>query len=164
MDLKIYSLEDLLLTAMKAESEAKNLYSKLSNRVENFLLKDRLNFLSNEEAKHQRFFEYLFQQDFPDKPFTLIAKSPVPLPKVNIDSEGIPISKILEEAMQAEKAAYDFYIGISEHFEKKPDIKKMLHYIASMEMGHFRIIEIEKENAEKFEGYNMDYPLMHVGP
>ena len=44
------------------------------------------------------------------------------------------------------------------------DIKKMVIYIASMEMGHFKIIEIEKENAEKFEGFNMEWPLMHVGP
>jgi rubrerythrin len=66
--------------------------------------------------------------------------------------------------MQAEKTAYDFYNGIAERFEEKPDIKKMVLYIASMEMGHFKIIEIEKENAEKFEGFNMEWPLMHVGP
>jgi rubrerythrin len=88
----------------------------------------------------------------------------VPLPNVSIDDVGKSISKILQEAMEAEKAAHDFYIGIAERFDKKPDIRKMLHYIASMEMGHFRILEIEKENAEKFEGYNIEWPLMHVGP
>lgn len=164
MDLKIYKLEDLILTAIKAEIEAKNLYSKLAERVENFLLKDRLNFLSNEETKHQKFFENLFRQDFPNKTVSLPTKSVVPLPKVSIDDVTKPISNILMEAMDSEKAAHDFYLGIAERFDKKPDIKKMLHYIASMEMGHYRILEIEKENAEKFEGYNIDYPLMHVGP
>lgn len=164
MNLKIYKLDDLILTAIKAESEAKNLYSKLCERVENFLLKDRFNFLSSEESKHQRFFENLFRQDFPNKTIVLPTKSPVPLPRVSIDDVNKPMSKILDEAMLSEKAAYDFYTGISQRFDKKPDIQKMLHYIASMEMGHYRILEIEKENAEKFEGFNIDNPLMHVGP
>jgi len=164
MNLQIYSIDDLILTAIKAEFESKNLYSKLSIRVENFLLKERLNFLANEEGKHQLFFESLYTKTFPGKKIALPLKNPVPLPKINIETETTPISKILESAMDAEKTAYDFYLGISERFDKKPDIKKMLIYIASMEMGHFRLLELEKENAEKFEGFNMDWPLMHVGP
>jgi rubrerythrin len=60
MNLKIYTLDDLLLTAIKAEVDSKTLYAKLSNRVENFMLKERLQFLSGEEAKHQRFFTSLY--------------------------------------------------------------------------------------------------------
>lgn len=164
MDLKIYNLSDLLLTAIKAEIESKTLYSKLANRVDNFLLQDRFKFLSTEEEKHQRFFEALYKDNFPSKKLTLPTKSPVPLPQISIESDSVPVSKILESAMNAEKIAYDFYLGISERFEQKPEVKKMLLYIASMEMGHYRIIEIEKENAEKFEGYDMEWPLMHVGP
>jgi rubrerythrin len=164
MNLKIYTLDDLLLTAIKAEVDSKTLYAKLSNRVENFMLKERLQFLSGEEAKHQRFFTSLYHEYNPGKEISLPSKTPVPLPQIVIDSDSTPVSKILESAMQAEKTAYDFYNGIAERFEEKPDIKKMVLYIASMEMGHFKIIEIEKENAEKFEGFNMEWPLMHVGP
>lgn len=164
MDLKIHKLEDLIITAIKAEIDAKNLYGKLANRVENFLLKDRLNFLSGEEAKHQQLFENIYHEHFPEKSISIPAKSPVPLPKITIENESMPVSAVLQEAMESEKAAHDFYLEIAERFDKRPDIKKMLHYIAKMEMGHYHIIEIEKENAEKFEGYNLDYPLMHVGP
>ncbi len=164
MNIKDYSLEELLLTAMKAEIESKNVYSKLSNRVENFMLKERLTFLANEEERHRNFFSSLYNENYPGKTIVLPAKSPVPLPQITIDSETMPISQVLESAMQAEKIAHDFYIDISERFDKKPEVKNMLLYIAAMEMGHFKIIEIERENAEKFEGYNLDYPLMHVGP
>jgi rubrerythrin len=128
------------------------------------MLKERLTFLANEEEKHRKFFSALYNENYPGKKIVLPAKSPVPLPQITIDSDTMPISKVLEGAMQAEQIAHDFYIGISERFEKKPDVKNMLLYIAAMEMGHFKIIEIERENAEKFEGYNLDYPLMHVGP
>lgn len=163
MDLKIYDLSDLILTALKAETDSKNLYAKLSERVENFLLKERLTFLSNEELKHYKFFENLYKQDFPNKKIVLPQKSPVPLPEINLENNNTPVSQILQDAMQAEKNAHDFYLGISERYDKKPDVQKMLIYIAKMEMGHFHLVEIEKENAEKFEGYNMDYPLMHIG-
>ena len=164
MNLKLYSLDDLLLTAMKAEVDSKNFYAKLSNRVENFMLKERLQFLSGEEVKHLRFFESLYHESNPGKEISLPARTPVPLPQIMIDTDSTPVSKILEGAMQAEKTAHDFYLNISERFDNKPDIKKMLIYIAAMEMGHFKIVEIEKENAEKFEGFNMEWPLMHVGP
>ncbi len=162
MDLKIYKLEDLILTALKAETDSKDIYAKLAGRVENFLLKDRFNFLSNEELKHYQFFEALYQRDFPDKQIVLPKKSPVPLPEINL-TESIPTSDILQDAMNAEKNAHDFYLGIAEQYHNKPEIEKMLIYIAKMEMGHYRLIEIERENAEKFEGYNMDFPLMHIG-
>jgi rubrerythrin len=162
MDLKKYKLEDLILTALKAETDSKDIYTKLADRVENFLLKDRLSFLANEELKHYQFFERLYKQDYPDKNIILPEKSPVPLPEISI-TDNIPISDILQSAMHAEKSAHDFYLGIAEQYHRKPEIEKMLIYIAKMEMGHYRLIEIEKENAEKFEGYNMDFPLMHIG-
>lgn len=66
--------------------------------------------------------------------------------------------------MQAEKAAHDFYISIAEKFNENKKIKNMILYIAQMEMGHYKLIEIEKENAEKFEAYNIEWPMMHIGP
>lgn len=162
MDLKIYKLEDLILTALKAETDSQETYSKLSNRVENAMLKDRFSFLSKEELKHYHFFENLYKQDFSNKKIILPKKSPVPLPEIDL-TENTPISDVLQDAMNAEKSAHDFYLGIAERYHNKPEIEKMLIYIAKMEMGHYRLIEIERENAEKFEGYNMDFPLMHIG-
>ncbi len=41
--------------------------------------------------------------------------------------------------------------------------KNTLEYFANMELGHFKILEIEKENVEKFEEYDDYWPMMHVG-
>lgn len=164
MDLSIYNVEDLILAAIKSEIDSKDAYSKLAASVENFMLKDRLKFLAGEEEKHRAFFERLYKKNFTDKQIVLPEESPVPLPQIKIDTENMPMSEILESAMQAEKAAYDFYKGLSDRFNGLPEVKKMLLYIASMEMGHYRLFEIEQENAKKFEDFDAEWPMMHVGP
>jgi rubrerythrin len=165
MDLSIYSRQDLLLTALKSEIEARAIYSQLAEGVKNFILKERLNFLAGEEEKHRHFFERLFRKTYPDMELLVPeGKSPVPLPEITIDTENMPLSEVLESAMKAEMAAGEFYTGVADRFEKQPDIKKMLLYIASMEMGHHKILEIERDNARKFEDYDSEWPMMHVGP
>ncbi|MFC1682694.1 ferritin family protein [Candidatus Zixiibacteriota bacterium] len=164
MDLSIYSVEDLVLAALKSEIEAKAAYTELAESVKNFILKERLNFLAQEEEKHGGLLERLYKKRFPDKELVVPEeKSPVPLPEIKIDMESMPISEILESAMQAEQAARDFYTGLAEKFEQ-PDIKKMLHWVASMELGHYLILESERDNARKFEDYDSEWPMMHVGP
>ena len=51
MDLTRYNLKDVILTAMKSEVDSRAVYEKLADRVENFMLKDRLKFLAGEEAR-----------------------------------------------------------------------------------------------------------------
>ncbi len=164
MDIGIYTLEDLILTAMKSEIESKEVYSVLKDRVENFMLKDRFTFLAGEEEKHRAFFEWLYRKSFPGKEFGLPEKSPVPMPKVDIRNEKASVSDIIQSAMEAEKAAYDFYLDMSKRFEDNPKIQKMLIYIASMEMGHYRILEVERDNAKRFEDFDVEWPMMHIGP
>jgi len=165
MDLSIYSVEDLILTARKSESEAQQAYAELAGGIQNFALKERLNFLSGEEEKHGQFFEQLYHKQYPQKEMVLPqGASPVPLPEISIDTESVPLSEILEGAMKAETAAREFYLGLADRFDGQPDIQRMLHYIASMELGHYKILEIEAENARKFEDYDSEWPMMHVGP
>jgi rubrerythrin len=66
--------------------------------------------------------------------------------------------------MEAEMAAHDFYLGVSERFEDEKDIFNMLNYIADMEIGHYKLLEIEKDNSLRFESYEDSWPMMHVGP
>jgi rubrerythrin len=164
MDLKEYSIEDIYLTAMKSEVESKNIYIKLANKVKNALLKDRLKFLASEEEKHRLFFESIYRKTFPGKDIFLPEKNPVPLPEIKISDETIPVSEIMATAMKGELATYEFYTEFSKQFSHEPQIQNALLYIASMEMSHYKLIEIEKENAEKFEYYNIEWPMIHVGP
>jgi len=48
--------------------------------------------------------------------------------------------------MDAEKAAHDFYMEMSKLYEENLRIKKTIEYIATMELGHFKLLEIEKQN------------------
>jgi len=51
MDLKKYTLEDLLLAAMKSEIESHAVYTSIATQVKNGLLKDKFKFLAQEEKK-----------------------------------------------------------------------------------------------------------------
>jgi rubrerythrin len=164
MDLRNYTIEELLLSALKSEVDSRNVYSTLADHVNNFFLKDRLRFLAEEEEKHRNFFEHLFKEKVPGKDIILPDKTPVPLPDLKIVDERIPISEVFEKAMEAEKAANEFYIGLAERFKEDNEIKRTLLYIANMERGHYNLFEIEKENALKLEDFDQPWPMMHAGP
>lgn len=163
MDLSKYTLDEIILAAIKSEIEARDIYAKLSERVKNPFLKPKLKFLSEEEERHRIFFEHFFKEKFPNKKIIIPEKTPVPLPEIKMEEgEKTPVSKVFWHAMQAEKAAYDFYKSMAQLFEKEPQVKNTLLYIAEMEMGHYKLFEIERENAIKFE--DEEIPMIHLGP
>ncbi len=164
IDIDKYSKKDLLLTALKSEEDSKNVYHDLAGRVKNFMLKDKLEFLSAEEQKHYDFFCRLWNESFPKDAIILPEETPVPLPEITIDSEELRFSDIFLQAMNAEKAAHYFYLSLANKFKMDEKLSLRLKYIASMEMGHYRLLEIEKEQAEEFEKYDAEFDMMHVGP
>lgn len=163
-NLEIYSTEDLILTSLKSEIDSKSAYLKIKDSVKNAVLKDKMDFLAKEEDRHKIFFESLYKKKYPNKVMKIPDRTPVPLPEIKIKDEEMQISDVLQQAMEAETAAHDFYLGISIRFKDEKDIFNMLKYIADMEMGHYRLLEIEKENSLRFESYDDSWPMMHVGP
>ncbi len=164
MDLTSYTLEDLLLAAIKSEEESNEVYTQLADHVKNGLMKDKFHFLAQEEQKHKQYIMDLYKSEYPDKTVQLPEQSPVPLPGVSVPKdENISISKVLERAMQAEQAAHDFYLSLSERY-KDQTIKNMLHYFADMETGHYKMIQQEKESMEWFEQSDVYWPMIHAGP
>lgn len=163
-NLEIYSTEDLIVTSLKSEIDSRAAYLKIKDSVKNAILKDKMDFLAKEEDKHRLFFESLYKRKYPNKVIEMPNKTPVPLPEIKIKDEKIQISEILQQAMDAEMAAHDFYLGVSNRFKDEKDIFNMLNYIADMEMGHYKLLEIEKDNSLKFESYEDAWPMMHVGP
>ena len=164
MDLSQYSLEDLLLTAIKSEIDSNTIYSKLANQVKNGLLKDKLNFLAKEEEKHKIYIEDLFKKQFPGKTLAIPEKTAVPLPEINISDESIPLSKILKQAMNAEQSAQTFYQSLAKLYTNDKQIHNTLTYFADMELGHYKILEVEKESMERFEDADVYWPMIHAGP
>ena len=160
MDLNSYSLEDLLLAAIKSEVDTKRIYEELSKKFKNAFLKDKLKFLSEEEEKHRAFIHYVYRKNFKDKEPILPKKNIVPLPRIN--SEG-SASTIFQSAMDAELAAADFYNSLSEKFATAPEIKKTLQYLAVMEKGHYKLLEGEKDIIDRYEDFDTIWPMTHIG-
>lgn len=165
MDLGKHSLEDVFLSAIRAEMDSKEFYSKLAARVKNAVLKDRMNFLSNEEERHRSGLTTMFKTYFPGKEPKIPDKTPVPLPEVKfVDGSHPPLVEVLEQAMKAERAAQSFYLGMSEKLKDDGQVRDTLKYFAAMEGNHYKILEAEKANAMTFEDYDETFPLMHAGP
>ena len=164
MKLAKYELADLLLTAVKSEIESQTVYSRLAKRVKNAFLQDRMDFLASEEKKHQQALEKLFQQRFPGRALTLPEKSVVPLPEISFSHELVPLSDIFAQAMAAEQAAHDFYLQLAELFPADPEKKSLLLYFSMMEMGHYKLLDLEKASLERLEEYGEEQEMIHVGP
>jgi len=164
MKLAKYELADLLLTAVKNEIESKTIYSRLAQRVKNAFLQDRMEFLAREEDKHRQALEGLFHQRFPGRPLALPEKSVVPLPEISVSHELVPLSDIFAQAMAAEQAAHDFYLQLAELFPGDPEKKNLLLYFSMMEMGHYKLLDLEKASLERLEEYSEEQEMIHVGP
>jgi len=162
MDLSKYTLKEIILTALKSEVESKELYEKMKNRVSNFVLRDKFDFLAKEEEKHRVFFEKMFAQNFPGETVALPDKSPVPLPEIGPEVEKLPISEVLEIAMKAELKASEFYKSMMELFSDEM-IRKTLEYISTVELSHYKLLEAERDYAKKFEDYEVEWPGFHIG-
>jgi len=163
MDLDNYSLEELLLAAIRSEVESKGVYTQLSKKVDNAYLSDKLLFIAGEEQKHRDFLESVYKMNF-QKDAVLPETSPVPLPEVRVDKGMVMASEVMLQAMAAEEAASKFYSYLSGKQELDDETKSTLEYLSSMEMGHYRLLEIEKQHLDKQEEYEFEWEMMHAGP
>jgi len=164
MKLDEYDIKDLILTALKSEIDSHSVYTVLEKKVENGLMKDKFHFLAEEEIKHKKYLEGLFKKTYPKETIQIPQVSVVPLPEVTIPAdEDIPLSSILSQAMKAEQAAHDFYEMLSKKF-KDTKTSQMLRYFADMELGHYRLLETEKESIERFEQADVYWEMVHAGP
>jgi rubrerythrin len=164
MDITDYSNEELLLTAIKSEVEAYQLYTGLAEKVESGFLVDRLRFIAGEEVKHRKFLESLFRMNYPEEKIGLPEKSEIPLPEVKIPPGQIMVSEVISQAMDAEKAASDFYLALSELYKHDDETRRTLRYLSDMEMGHYNLLETENRRLREEENYEIEWELMHAGP
>jgi rubrerythrin len=162
MDISSFNLEDLLLAAIKSEVDSEATYLQLSNKVNNGFLSDKLRFIAAEEKKHRELLESIYKMKMQKQP-RLPQTSPVPLPKIELTSNMVPPSEIIFQSMKAELAASDFYQSLAERFEDN-DTKNMLIYLSDMEIGHFKLLELEKEQLDREEEYEIEWEMMHIGP
>ncbi len=165
LEISKFTMEELILSALKSEIDSKDIYEKLSLKVKNFMLKDKLRFLAQEEEKHRLFFLELYRRTFKDKEIKIPDKTPVPLPEIKIDNENIRLSDILSQAMKAEKEAKEFYEELAKlYYDRDKNLYKSIKYIAMMEDVHYSILDAEKSFVEGFEDVDIEWPMIHIGP
>jgi rubrerythrin len=163
MNLGHYDLEDLLLAAIKSEQVSNKLYLKMIKKTKNGLLQDKLEFLAKEEKKHRDFIEEIYINHFPEKKIKIPNETSVPLPEIKI-TDDTPLSVLLKQAMDAEQNASDFYNNLAERFEEGSKIFNTLKYFSDMEIGHYKLLEIEKNSMERYEEDDVYWPMVHAGP
>lgn len=166
IDFTSLSIEQALRMALKSEFDAADVYKKLNGMIQNFVLKDKLEFLIDEESKHQRVIESLYQKLFDDKVPEIGEKSLMPRLRLALDEES-SVLDLLELAMEAEKVSEEFYDRLSEEVEDR-GAQVILQYLSSMEHGHYALLKGEYELCMRDEAYyqrdDFQYDMVHIGP
>ncbi len=166
VDVSSLSVENALSMALKSEIEAEGVYKKLKKMVNNFVLKDKVQFLIGEEKKHQKVVKALFDKMFPDKEPAKSVKSLAPRIGLSLKEET-SVLDLLELAMEVEKTLEEFYDRLSMEVEER-GVQEILQYLASMEHGHYSLLKGEYDLSVRDEEYyqrgDFQYDMVHIGP
>ena len=144
-------IKKLLGYAMRAEIDSDRIYTEMSNRVKNPLLVQKFRILAFEEQRHTTVLEHLFQSMYPgDTPEVPEKVNPKLLPAVTIRPSS-DLVDVLRQAMEAEKSAQAFYLGLAKRVELGK--KKILEYLSKVERSHYLMLRSEYTMARQFEDY-----------
>ena len=140
-------LEEMFLFAIKGEINDNKTYLELAERVENSFLKAKLKFLAEEEGKHKVTLEEMYKVYYPEK--DIIIPPNMEGPGLNIIfSDNNQLIKILEAAMEYEKAAEKHYLSIADELSDDLESSTTLTYFAAMEATHYELLKTEREHLE----------------
>ncbi|MBN2103116.1 ferritin family protein [bacterium] len=166
MKAAMLSTEKALSIAIQSEYAAEDAYKLLMKKVKNFILKDKLKFLSSEEKKHQKILLTLFQKMFPGEEPSKNEKLLMPRLTLALE-ENASVPDLLEMAIETEKVSEEFYDDLSQEVEDRT-AQEILQYLASMEHGHYFLLKGEYDLCMRDEEYyNRDefsVDMVHVGP
>ncbi len=164
MNVDEYEFDELLRAAAKSEENSREVYEYLADRMNNFVIKDRFEFLAGEEQKHEEFIRD-FYEERKSEDLTIPDETPVPIPFIRF-GDDIDESEIIEQAMDAEVASRDFYADMAEMLEKEENEEevKLLSYLSEMEQNHYDILKSELDRVKEFKEFDEYHPGMHVGP
>jgi rubrerythrin len=141
----------LLGYAIRAEMDANRIYARMAGRVRNLLLKEKFQLLAFEEKKHRdiilRLFASMWGGEKPAIPATVDSRL---LPAVSIKPSS-SLADVLNQAMNAEKSAREFYASLANRV-KAPN-SQMLMYLSKVENTHYLMLRSEYILALQFEDY-----------
>ncbi|MGD2294631.1 MAG: ferritin family protein [Candidatus Aminicenantes bacterium] len=145
------SVKELLAMASRAEIEANRTYSDLANTVKNPLLKEKFQWLAFEENKHKESLKKIFQSLYSEKKMEIPDKTDEALlPSIRFTPSS-SLVEILDQAMNAEKAAENFYTNLAQKVGNPQ--QRILKYLSVVEHSHFAMLKSEYTMAQEFEDY-----------
>jgi rubrerythrin len=166
VDVTSLSVEKALSMAFKSEVDAAEAYEKLRSMVKNFILRDKLTFLAEEENKHQKLLREVYKKVTGGREPPESEKSLAPRLALALQEKST-VTDLLEHAMNAEKISEEFYDTLSQNVEER-GLQEILQYLASMEHGHYFLLKGEYELCLKDEAYydreDFQYDMVHIGP
>jgi len=144
-------VKKLLGYAIRAEVDANKIYTRMADRLKNPFLKEKFQLLALEEKKHKdillRLFASMWGAEKPEIPKVVDGRL---LPAVTIKPSS-SLADILNQAMNAEKSARNFYASLAKKIEA-PN-RPMLMYLSKVENSHFLMLRSEYILALQFEDY-----------
>jgi rubrerythrin len=159
---------EIMAVAVRAEMDAAAVYRNLRDKVKNEVLRQKLQFLADEETRHKAILERLFADKFPGEALRVPAASPQPAETAAVDQTA-SVLDLFKLAMAKEKEAEEYYkeskAGIAD-----PRGRKILDYLARVERSHYFMLKSEIELLEKFPEYfdvdefHIGQDLFHIGP
>ena len=151
IDTDTASVKKLMGMAIRAEIDSNKIYTKIADKLKNPFLKEKFTLLAFEENKHRKILEKLYEIFFDTVDIKVPDKTDESLlPSIEIKSSSSFV-EILQQAMNAEKAAEDFYQSLSEKVQNPQ--KKILIYLSKVEKSHYEILKSELVLAQEFEDY-----------
>ncbi|MDQ7824681.1 MAG: ferritin family protein [Candidatus Eremiobacteraeota bacterium] len=146
------SLLKALEIAIQREANAFDNYRHMARHVQDAGLKNKLQFLSKEEAFHREKLDSLYRELSGGKKCRSASR------KGEADAEGGEVSSvidILRSAAQKEQEAHHFYV-LASHDTKEAELHKLFEYLAGEELIHQQMIMLE---ITILEGREAESPL-----
>lgn len=159
---------EIIESAIKAEIDAADFYTRLQAKVRNELLLQKLRFLAYEEEKHKKTLERLFGQRFGSRAIRVPERSFLK-PEEAAFNDASPVLDLFKIALNAEKKSEEHYAGAAKS-EPDPDGRRILEYLSRVERSHYFMVQSEIDLLEKYpDAYNVEHfhegqDLFHVGP
>lgn len=166
IDFSSLSVEKALSMAIRSEAEAADAYRKLNSQIRNFMLKEKMRFLEEEEKRHRELLVSIHRKVAGGREPVEAERSLLPALSLSL-KESHTVPDLLEIAMDAEKTAEEFYDGLSQNVDDR-GLQEVLQYLASMEHGHYFLLKGEYDLCQRDEAYydreDFQYDMVHIGP
>ena len=144
-------VKKLLGYAIRAEIDANRIYTRMAGRLRNLLLKEKFELLALEEKKHRdvilRLFASMWAGEKPQIPDAVDSRL---LPAVSLKPSST-LADVLNQAMNSEKSAREFYASLAKRF--KTSNRQVLMYLSRVENSHYLMLRGEYVLALEFEDY-----------